>query len=274
MGLKEGTLQSLIDSGPTITTESLGDLVLHHMLQAIDYLAAAGVVHRDLKPENILYTSQNGSYCFQLGDFGLCNRIKSAVTFAGSEMYMAPEMFISQKQTHKMDVWSLFVTILWTLDWNQFRERARWLKGPQDTVELVTSSAASLPQIEDMAKFNPEERASAAQMLAKLYNERGLSADRDPVEPLLDPTNADRIAPASTRPVVRPGVPRKVTISMDPYRVAKPRPQFRRPSRPAMEMHRGLVAVNETPPSRPIPGAFPADPIDYPTDPNQRRDFT
>lgn len=94
----------------------LAHTVLHHMLQAIDCLAIGGIIHRDVKPENILYVSHQGQYHFQLGDFGFSHRAVFAATFAGSPLYMAPEMFRGGKQTHKVDVWSLYVTMLWTLD--------------------------------------------------------------------------------------------------------------------------------------------------------------
>jgi serine/threonine protein kinase len=66
-----------------------------------------------VKPENILYVSQpNGQYQFQLGDFGLCNRTVSAETYTGSPVYMASEMYLNGSQTSKLDIWSLFVTML------------------------------------------------------------------------------------------------------------------------------------------------------------------
>jgi serine/threonine protein kinase len=78
-----------------------------------------------VKPENILYISPLDGQCqFQLGDFGLCNRAVDAATFAGSRLYMAPEMFREGGQIHKVDVWSLFVTMLWILDIGEFRQRS------------------------------------------------------------------------------------------------------------------------------------------------------
>ena len=122
MGLKEGTLESMIANGPAGL--DLVDRVALHMLQALDYLANKDIIHRDVKPENILYTSQGGGqYHFQLGDFGLCNRANNATTFAGSRIYMAPEMFSGGSQTTKLDVWSLFVTLVWALDFGGFRQK-------------------------------------------------------------------------------------------------------------------------------------------------------
>jgi len=128
MGLKEGSSELLIESGGAIP-ESVANAVLFHMLQAIDCLANKGIVHRDVKPANILYVSQpDGQYQFQLGDFGLCNRAISAATFAGSPLYMAPELFHQGGQTSRVDVWSLFVTILWTLNVREFRQKCDQFK--------------------------------------------------------------------------------------------------------------------------------------------------
>ena len=127
MGLKEGTLESLVESGADAS--AIADSVFPQMLQALDCIAWKGIVHRDVKPENILYISQpDGQYQFQLGDFGLCNYIINAATFTGTRLYMAPEMFREGDQTHKVDVWSLFVTMLWTLDAGEFRQMSNQFK--------------------------------------------------------------------------------------------------------------------------------------------------
>jgi serine/threonine protein kinase len=54
------------------------------------------------------------------------------MTYAGSELYMAPEMFRKGGQTSKLDVWSLFVTMLWTLDIGGFRQRWHQFKSAED----------------------------------------------------------------------------------------------------------------------------------------------
>jgi len=95
----------LVESG--VDVFAVANSVFPQMLQALDCIAWKGIVHRDVKPENILYISQpDAQYQFQLGDFGLCNRIIDAATFAGSRLYMPPEMFQEGDQTHKVDVWS------------------------------------------------------------------------------------------------------------------------------------------------------------------------
>ena len=50
---------------------------------ALDFLAVREITHRGIKLANILYNlPQEGgdSYCFQLGDFGLCSRLADAKT--------------------------------------------------------------------------------------------------------------------------------------------------------------------------------------------------
>ena len=186
MGLKEGTFESLITSkdDPFIVVSS----VFPQMLQALDFIACQGIVHRDVKPANILYVSQsNGQYEFQLGDFGLCNRIIDAVSFVGTYLYMAPEVSQNGSQTHKVDVWSLFVSMMWALNTGGFRQRSHKFKSDQEIHQFVSFAASqeqTLSTIREMARFSSEERASAAQMLVKNYNGVGLSTRLSKVPPL------------------------------------------------------------------------------------------
>jgi serine/threonine protein kinase len=177
MGLKDGTLESLVLSGCPTPVRDLANTVLHHMLQAIDFLSVHSIVHRDLKPENILYLRREGGYHFQLGDFGLSNRQDYATTQVGTPVYMAPEFFSGGRQSSKSDIWSLFVTMLWILDADGFRQRARRATCFDDMKKIVLG-AASLPLfsgIREMARIDPETRCSAAQMLVKRYKGVGLT---------------------------------------------------------------------------------------------------
>jgi serine/threonine protein kinase len=206
MGLKEGTLESLIRSG--CDPVSIVRDVFRQMLQPLDCLAWKGIIHRDVKPENILYLSQeSGQYQFQLGDFGLCNRAISAVTSVGTPIYMAPEMGRKGGQTHKADVWSLFVTLLWTLDEEDFRQRSTQFKCYEDILEAILSTASRgerISAIREMAIVNVEERASAAQMLVKWCNGKGLSTPLNQI-PSLD--NRPSFSLTAIRPTALPSAP-------------------------------------------------------------------
>lgn len=92
MCLKDGTLESLVENHGSIS-EDLAATAFHHMLKAIDYLAANDLIHRDLKPANILYKSHQGQYLFQLGDLGFCNHASLSKTLAGTPFYTAPEIY-------------------------------------------------------------------------------------------------------------------------------------------------------------------------------------
>lgn len=180
MEVMDGTLTSLAKSSAfqsKYDKAKLAEAVLGHVLRALEYIASKGFIHRDVKPDNIFYVSElkNGTYTykFQIGDFGVSNHASKAKTLAGSEFYMAPEIHsCSREQTPKADIWSLAVTILWTLDTNDFRHASRAIT----TYEEVLGAVASALEVNDrgmdlirtMAEVDPEQRASATNVLAEL----------------------------------------------------------------------------------------------------------
>lgn len=69
------------------------------------------IIHRDIKPENILINSMNR---VKLADFGSSNSLQEGelrFTFAGSALFMAPEIYANKGYNQKVDIWSLGVLI-------------------------------------------------------------------------------------------------------------------------------------------------------------------
>ena len=119
---------------------------------------------------------------------------------------MPPEMFREGAQTDKVDVWSLFVTMLWTLDAGKFRQRSNQFKSNAEVHRVVVfaaSNVGTVSKIRDMAIVNPVERVSAAQVLVRYYDGVGLSTPRNQVLDLtgsLPSTTAAARAPPPTPP--------------------------------------------------------------------------
>ncbi|TVY92696.1 hypothetical protein LAWI1_G001544 [Lachnellula willkommii] len=146
IGLKEGTLESLVKSSGGLPAP-VADSVFPQMLQALDCLACIQR-HRASRCEAREYSL--GTYRDRaLGDFRLCNHIINAAIFAGTYLYMPPEMLQEGEQIYKVDVWSLFITMLWILDAGEFLLSA-------------ALNVDSVFKIREIAAVNPKERASAA----------------------------------------------------------------------------------------------------------------
>ena len=173
--LKEGSVEDLISQDLFTRVPSSVDPLLHQMLQALDYLAYNGMIHRVVKPENILYTSlPHGGYTFQLTDFGLCNVVSDAHTYAGTPVYMAPEVLCNLriKQTPKVDVWSLFVTIIYAMNAGGYRDKP--LHTDEEKIKAVLEAANDelLQPIRLMAMVNPDRRPQRQRCLMMFFTEK------------------------------------------------------------------------------------------------------
>ena len=136
---------------------------LHHMNPPI--------IHRDIKSENILFNSQMRA---KLTDFGWSNYLKKnhmkRMTYAGTPVYLAPELVNNLGHDHRVDTWCIGVLMFelltgcppWkgedveTLKYNISRMRIRWQKQMDpDAVDLIKKTL----------RYNPEERISLRNML-------------------------------------------------------------------------------------------------------------
>jgi len=184
MPLMRGSVASLVEA-PLPDTPALVDLsllILYQMLQALDCLASLNLIHRDVKPGNILWEyDEQGNYRFRLGDFGLSIDLSKARTAAGTEPFMAPEVYYRQKQTTKVDIWSLFATIVWIRD-SDFRNGCASSQfRPPEVFDVLSaiSQREEYARFSGMASMDAAKRPSARRQLMMLNNETDDAADED-----------------------------------------------------------------------------------------------
>ncbi|KAK3386441.1 kinase-like domain-containing protein [Podospora didyma] len=171
MPLKSGNLKNLVEKAEREgeDLDALAGTVLHQMLLALQCIALHNIVHRDIKPENILWEyDENNKYHFYLGDFGLSHNPELAKTVAGTEVFMAPEVFYRKKQTTNVDMWSLFATYVWVRD-SQFRNNCSQYGAPYIHRWLVhISERPEYASTRMMASMDARKRPTAGMQLAIL----------------------------------------------------------------------------------------------------------
>ncbi|KAK3493440.1 kinase-like domain-containing protein [Neurospora crassa] len=209
--LKSGNLKTLVSKIlPPSSHFHVSNLVLHQMLLALHHLDQHSIIHRDLNPENILWEHSpfgTGDYHFTLADFGLststsiststlpneknnhskrtffsptsrASRATEVVEIAGTTPFMAPETYNTplKQQTSKVDIWSLFATVVWVRD-KRFRKECE-LVGPHLVHVWLNRIAGNkkgenggYEAIRRMACFDPGRRPSAEEQLEILEME-------------------------------------------------------------------------------------------------------
>lgn len=194
MPLRHGNLTSLAkDLSKSCIIESLCKQVLEQILKALDYLAFNQLCHRDVKPDNILYIDRGEwTYHFQLADFGFANHHRLATTMCGTAYFQAPELYPQYgnfPQSPKMDVWSLFASIIAVIPGFNFPPPNA--KDYDDVLQAVRATVPKLSALRAMARENPMYQATAAQILVDRFGGQGLTTPREKVPPIEEPPQVD-----------------------------------------------------------------------------------
>ena len=173
-----GDLADYIKSKPKISWEEAYDFIT----QTAEGLAiphTEGMVHRDIKPANLLLTAGDKPQ-IKIADYGLAEVMGSATnvddsdefavpTLAGTEGFIAPELFSGGACTPAADIFGLGVTFFMLLT-----KREPYLPGERDPLHPqflnVRNLRPELPEgiaviIDRMLEPDPTQRISNAQVL-------------------------------------------------------------------------------------------------------------
>ena len=158
-----------------LISETIIRKIISGLCHGIKAIHNNNMIHRDLKPENI-FISDN--YEIKIGDFGLSkilNKTNYAKTKVGTYVYMAPEMYNSEKYTNKVDIWALGCIIheLCTLDYcfsgnNLFELMKKISSGCHGIIDTKYYNDYLQNLIDLSLKKNYRERASIEDILAIL----------------------------------------------------------------------------------------------------------
>ena len=99
------------------------------------------ILHRDIKPENI-FINRHGD--FKLGDFGVARTIendRTTGTLAGTETYMAPEVYRGEAYGHTADLYSLAMVLYKFLNNNRtpFLPQGNFVAGDKEKAKNPAS---------------------------------------------------------------------------------------------------------------------------------------
>ena len=83
--------------------------------RALDVCEQRGLIHRDIKPSNIL-VSEYGDY--KIGDFGTARGLDHTMqaTYAGTQSFMAPEVYRREPYGKTVDIYSLGLVMYWLMN--------------------------------------------------------------------------------------------------------------------------------------------------------------
>ncbi|CAD8062812.1 unnamed protein product [Paramecium sonneborni] len=108
--LEGGELFQYLRNQPQGFNEIQVALLMHNLLNSLDYLHQQGIIHRDIKPENLILRSPLNASDVCIADFGLADYYNPEGKYlfkrCGTPGYVAPEILQEKNYDYKVDVFS------------------------------------------------------------------------------------------------------------------------------------------------------------------------
>uniref|UniRef100_T1GS47 Protein kinase domain-containing protein n=1 Tax=Megaselia scalaris TaxID=36166 RepID=T1GS47_MEGSC len=168
-------------------TEEMAKYFIPQICKGLEALHLNKIVHRDLKPDNILLKFQNVTgnleIILKISDFGVSRFIldgMNANTFAGTEVYMAPEVLSYVLYNEMCDMWSVGIILFKGLTGqfpftsltylvNAFRQKKELFI--ENKLKSYTISQALKDLIQKLLIVNPHKRLTVNEMANHNYLE-------------------------------------------------------------------------------------------------------
>ncbi|ORC87843.1 putative protein kinase [Trypanosoma theileri] len=173
-------------------SETQARRIATQLLLALEFIHQKGIVHRDLKPENCLLSE--GDLVCKISDFGFAVLVGSdqcLMSFCGTTVFMAPEIFSDTNYGKPVDMWALGV-IVYLMITGEYPFTGRTSKEVTEAIrearydlkseKLIEASSALRDFIPKLLEIDPNRRYSAREALKHPWIKAGLNMNNLDVE--------------------------------------------------------------------------------------------